>query len=80
MPTLLWRRGLGWRARGPDGKLTLTTLKMMPMFEAVAIQNVSDHFDDQENCLPDDHHKNSGIALLNELQKWAQALKTMRSP
>lgn len=59
-------------------KLTLTTLKMMPMFEAVAIQNVSGYFDDQENFLPDDHHKNSGIALLNELQKWAQALKTMR--
>ena len=30
-------------------KLTLTTLKMMPMFEAVAIQNVSGYFDDQEN-------------------------------
>lgn len=61
-------------------KLTLTTLKMMPMFESVAIQNVSSHFDDQDNFLPDDHHRNSGVNLLNELHKWALALKTMRRP
>jgi NAD(P)H-dependent FMN reductase len=61
-------------------KLTLTTLKMMPMFESVVIQNVSSHFDDQENFLPDDHHKSSGITLLTELHKWSQALKTLRHP
>jgi NAD(P)H-dependent FMN reductase len=59
-------------------KLTFTTLKMMPMMEAVAVQNVSSHFDDNENFLPGEHHKNSGATLLNELYKWAQALKTMR--
>jgi NAD(P)H-dependent FMN reductase len=59
-------------------KLTLTTLKMMPMFEAVTVQNVSSHFDDNENFLPSDQHRNSGISLLNELHKWAEALKTMR--
>lgn len=59
-------------------KLTLTTLKMMPMVEAVTVQNVSSHFDDNENFLPGEHHKNSGVTLLNELYKWAQALKTMR--
>jgi NAD(P)H-dependent FMN reductase len=59
-------------------KLTLTTLKMMPMFEAVTVQNVFSHFDDNENFLPSDHHRNSGISLLDELYKWAQALKTMR--
>jgi len=61
-------------------KLTLTTLKMMPMLESVVVQNVASHFDDNENFLPGDHHKNSGIALLNELHKWAEALETMRQP
>ncbi|ODT69565.1 MAG: NADPH-dependent FMN reductase [Nitrosomonadales bacterium SCN 54-20] len=59
-------------------KLTLTTLKVMPMMEAVAIQNVSAHLDDVENFIPDDYHMSSGASLLNELHKWAVALKTMR--
>src|SRR5687768_14387896 len=59
-------------------KLTLTTLKMMPMMEAVAIQNVSSLFDDSQNFMPSEQHRNSGISLLNELHKWAEALKTMR--
>jgi len=59
-------------------KLTLTTLKVMPMMEAVAIQNVSSLFDDSQNFMPSEQHRNSGITLLNELYKWAEALKTMR--
>ncbi len=59
-------------------KLTLTTLKMMPMMEAVAIQNVSSLFDDSQNFMPSEQHRNSAISLLNELYKWAEALKTMR--
>jgi len=59
-------------------KLTLTTLKVMPMMEAVAIQNVSANLDDVENFVPNDHHMSSGASLLNELHKWATALKTMR--
>ncbi|SEO53767.1 NADPH-dependent FMN reductase [Nitrosovibrio sp. Nv6] len=59
-------------------KLTLTTLKMMPMMEAVSVQNVSGLFDDSQNFMPDDHHQNSAVSLLNELYKWAEALKTMR--
>ncbi len=59
-------------------KLTLTTLKMMPMVEAVSVQNVSTLIDENKNFLPGDHHINSGTSLLNELHKWAQALKTMR--
>lgn len=60
-------------------KLTLTTLKMMPMVEAVAIQNVSSHLDEDKRFKPSEHHINSGTSLLNELYKWAQALKTIRS-
>lgn len=59
-------------------KLTLTTLKIMPMMEAVSVQNVSTHIDSNQTFVPNDYHKNAGIALLNELHKWALALKTMR--
>lgn len=59
-------------------KLTFTTLKMMPILEAVVVQNASGHFDDNDNFLPSDSHKTSGVSLLNELHKWAEALKTMR--
>jgi NAD(P)H-dependent FMN reductase len=61
-------------------KLTLTALKIMPVLESVVIQNVSSYFDDQENFLPEDKHKSAGSALLNELHKWALALKTMKRP
>lgn len=60
-------------------KLTLTTLKMMPMVEAVSVQNISTLIDDSKNFTPGDHHISSGTSLLNELYKWAQALKTMRT-
>ena len=30
------------------------------------------------NFLPDEHHLHGAESLLNELYKWAQALKTMR--
>ncbi|MDQ3186887.1 MAG: NAD(P)H-dependent oxidoreductase [Pseudomonadota bacterium] len=59
-------------------KLILTTLKIMPIVEAVAIQNVAAHLEHNKNFTPNPHHLSSGTSLLNELHKWAQALKTMR--
>jgi NAD(P)H-dependent FMN reductase len=59
-------------------KMTLTTLKMMPMVEAVAVQNVFTSIDANNRFMPDEHHVNSASSLLNELYKWAVALKTMR--
>jgi len=59
-------------------KLTLTTLKVMPIVEAVVVQHAAGHFDDNDNFLPSDIHKASGISLLDELNRWAEALKTMR--
>ncbi|SFK18454.1 NAD(P)H-dependent FMN reductase [Nitrosomonas aestuarii] len=60
-------------------KLTLTTFKMMPMYEAVAVQNVSSLVNENKRFMPNDHHISSAASLLNELQKWARALKTMRT-
>lgn len=59
-------------------KIMLTTLKMMPMVESVAMQNVATHIDANNNFLPDEHHLHGAELLLNKLYKWAQALKTMR--
>ncbi|MFO7579868.1 NADPH-dependent FMN reductase [Nitrosomonas halophila] len=59
-------------------KLTLTTLKMMPMVEAVTIQHVSKLIDQKKNFTPQDHHVSSGQAMLDELHKWTLALRTMR--
>ena len=59
-------------------KITLTTLKMMPMVESVGVQNIATRIDASNNFLPDEHHLHGAESLLNELYKWAQALKTMR--
>jgi NAD(P)H-dependent FMN reductase len=53
----------------PVEKITLTTLKMMPMVEAVAVQNVPTHIDANNNFVPEEHHVNSALSLLNELHK-----------
>jgi NAD(P)H-dependent FMN reductase len=59
-------------------KITLTTLKIMPMVEAVVIQNVSQHLDQSKKFTPNEHHVKSAGVLLDELHKWAVALKTLR--
>lgn len=59
-------------------KQTLTTLKIMPMVEAVAIQNVSSLLSEKGQFIPDEPHIRSAVAMLDELHKWAQALKTLR--
>ena len=58
-------------------KLTLTTLKMVPILEAVTIPTVAEHLEDG-NFVPTEIHVQSADALLNELQRWAEALKPMR--
>ena len=59
-------------------KQLVTTLKMMPMVEGVAIPNVwqllSEQGELQSNELIDD----SAVTMLDELHKWATALKAMR--
>ncbi len=67
----------GMRAAQSE-KNMLTALKMMPMVEAVAIQNVHQHFDQEKKFMPNEHHDKSAGALLDELHKWAVALKTLR--
>lgn len=59
-------------------KLTLTTLKMMPIIEAVAIPMVAQHMKDGA-FEATDMHRTSAVALLDELGRWSAALKPMRA-
>lgn len=58
-------------------KLTLTTLKMMPLIEQVTVPMVQNHIDNGA-FKAEDMHERSAIVMLDELKRWADALKTMR--
>jgi hypothetical protein len=53
---------------------------MVPIVEAVTIPLVARHLDAEKSFVATDIHANSATALLDELARWAQALKPMRSP
>jgi len=59
-------------------KQTLTTLKMVPILEAVAIQMVAQHVS-EGRFVPKAVHETSATAMLNELARWAKALQSQRS-
>ncbi|MCB8822771.1 NADPH-dependent FMN reductase [Microvirga rosea] len=61
-------------------KQILTTVKVMPMTEGVPIPSVAQLLDaDKKNFQPNDLVKASVKPMLDELHRWAQALKSMRS-
>jgi NAD(P)H-dependent FMN reductase len=60
-------------------KLTLTTLKMVPILETVLIPMVPQHLDKATGAFQaNDIHASSGTAMLDELLRWANALKPLR--
>ena len=59
-------------------KLTLTTLKMVPIMEAVTIPFVAQRVM-EGNFEPEEIHAKSAEAMLKELRRWAEALKPMRA-
>lgn len=58
-------------------KQTLTTLRMMPIMDAVTIPFITEHVKDGV-FTPTDSHVRSADSLLAELHRWAVALKPMR--
>lgn len=58
-------------------KLTLTTLKMMPIMESVTVPMVSERIREGQFDAAD-IHRQSAAALLKELHRWAEALKPLR--
>lgn len=61
-------------------KQLVTTLKMMPMMEGVMVQTPWNSLDEEKTFVAGEHHDHSAKAMLEELAKWAHALKTIRSP
>jgi NAD(P)H-dependent FMN reductase len=61
-------------------KPILTTLKMMPIPEAVAIPFFAQHRDADGRFTATDAHERAAADMLNELEKWAVALKALRRP
>jgi NAD(P)H-dependent FMN reductase len=60
-------------------KQLVTTLKMMPMVEGVAVPMVARLLDDKGNFLPNDLITASAGTLLDELFRWADGLAAMRA-
>ena len=59
-------------------KLVLTTLKMMPLPEAVSIPFVFNMFDENKQIRANDSMLSSAKAMLDELVRWEAALAPLR--
>lgn len=60
-------------------KSVVTTLKMVPLFEAVNIPFVATHMNDDGSFEATDQHITAAHTMLSELYRWAEALKPMRA-
>ena len=61
-------------------KPMLNALKLVPLVEAVMIPMVAQHLDESRQFKPGEAHLNAAKAMLDELLRWAEALKPMRRP
>jgi NAD(P)H-dependent FMN reductase len=61
-------------------KQTLTTLKMMPMVEAVIVPMFHEFIDDNGRFVPNTIHSQSARETLDELYRWTNALTPLRLP
>ena len=59
-------------------KLTMTTLKMVPIIEAVSIPMVAKQLNEAGQFTPNEAQTDAANAMLNELLRWAEALKPLR--
>jgi NAD(P)H-dependent FMN reductase len=61
-------------------KQMLTTFRVMPIPEAVAIPMVAQYLDDNRVFNPSEVTRNSVKPMLDELARWTDALKPLRAP
>lgn len=60
-------------------KQVMTTFKLVPIVEAVAVHMVAQHYDETTATFtPTEGHAKKAVAMLDELHRWAVALKPMR--
>ncbi len=60
-------------------KLLVTSLKMMPMAEAIAIPFISKMINESGQFMPEEITEKAAITNLDELMKWTVALKSIRT-
>jgi NAD(P)H-dependent FMN reductase len=60
-------------------KQVLTTLKIVPVTEAVNIPFVFKHLDEDKRFKSTEEMEQAATAMLDELQKWTEALLTLRA-
>ncbi|WP_112663917.1 NADPH-dependent FMN reductase [Microvirga flavescens] len=60
-------------------KSLVTTLKMMPIPEAVPLPMVFGHLDEDKSFKAEEIHRTSAKVMLDELYKWAEVLKPLRA-
>ena len=58
-------------------KLTLTTLEVVPLVEAVVVPKVA-QFHDAGVFHGNEIHTQAAVVMLSELDRWADALKRLR--
>jgi NAD(P)H-dependent FMN reductase len=61
-------------------KQVVTTLKMVPLFEAVSIPFVTQFIDDEGQVVPNETMISSATAMLDELVRITAALRPLRAP
>jgi NAD(P)H-dependent FMN reductase len=61
-------------------KQVVTTLKMVPVFEAVSIPFVQQFLDDERQLQPNDVMNGAATAMLDQLVQLSQALRPLREP
>ena len=62
-------------------KQVVTALKMVPLFEMVAIPSFVKFIDATSGVFaPDEIHANNATKMLDELLRWSDALRVLRPP
>jgi NAD(P)H-dependent FMN reductase len=62
-------------------KLVVTSLKMMPLPEAVIIPFFARYLDAETDAFePEEHQAQAAATMLTELRRWADALRVLRTP
>ncbi|MGH2345106.1 MAG: NADPH-dependent FMN reductase [Chloroflexota bacterium] len=60
-------------------KQVITTLKMVPLFEAVSIPFVTQFIDEEGGVQANEVMEKAATAMLDELRRWVSALQPMRA-
>lgn len=72
--------GMSGGVRAAQGaKLLLTTMKVVPMLEAVTIPNFAQHISADKQFVATTVHEEAATTMLNEMIRWARALAPLRA-